>query len=165
MIRLRPDPQSLRDTETLVTTLRNLPLLLTRSDEDEIQGAILRGLAQNFVLQRAGNRGSWRPLAPRTQADRLRRGYPPSRPILKRTGDYRDSVIVAGHGDHYSQAWRSSSAFALEEGSESRLDVFHEGGTRIMPARPATEMDADGEAHLGRTIDAVLARLFARWGL
>ena len=34
----------------------------------------------------------WRPLAPSTRWDRLYRGYPPSHPILVRTGALRDSL-------------------------------------------------------------------------
>lgn len=49
-------------------------------------------VAQQFRSDGAQGGAPWAPLAPRTQAERRRRGLGPSRPILRRTGALLDSL-------------------------------------------------------------------------
>lgn len=162
IVELTPEGQN--DLAEFVATFGTLGFRITDADKDEIQESVLAQFAQSFVLQRSRS-GAWLPLAPITQRDRLHKGFPPSRPILERRGDYRDSVIVAGHGDHFSQTWRSAQVFELQEGGNSDLFTFHEAGTRYMPARSVVDLDDRAEDVIGLTMDSVLDRMFRRWGL
>ena len=47
-----------------------------------------------FATEGASTGQAWRPLAPATQADRRRGGFPPAHPILQRTGDLRRAVML-----------------------------------------------------------------------
>lgn len=64
----------------------------------------------------------WPQLAPSTQADRARKGFPPNEPLL-RTGELRDSI---GHTVGHGEAW---------VGSNSKIAVYQELGTRTIPPR------------------------------
>lgn len=162
MFRLIATSQSLRGVDEVARLFNNVALAVTQRDEDDMAAAIRHEFRRNFG-NHSSAQGPWAALAPSTIQDRLRLGFGPG-PTLVRTGNYRASFVSSG-AQHYSQAWRSSGLFALEEGSESVLATFHEGGTRRMPARPVTDLDSAAEGRIGRAVDQVLHRLFARRGL
>jgi phage gpG-like protein len=146
----------------MVQTFETLGLRLNSSDRDEIADSVAAGFAASF--RNEGSRGGrWPRLTFATQADRRRKGFPPARPILERTGSYRDS-FARRSSDHYEQWSQSARLVALESGSEHRLLDYLEGGTSRMPARPVTDLTDQNENEIGDTLDSVMARMFARWG-
>ena len=109
---------------------------------------------ENFTRQGSGA-GAWAPLVPATVGQRRAQGYAGNRPILVRRGDLRKSFVERG-GDHYERIWQSPVGLTVEVGSADPRAVFHERGTRTMPARSVTLLDdGQGEA-LFRLIDYVV---------
>lgn len=164
MFRLVPDPRGQRDLDSLARFFNTLGVRISGSDKEEIADAVHAGFAQNFVMQASGA-GPWAALKPRTVEQRRRLGFPGTRPILYRTGDYRDTFTEGGDPEHFSQAWNSSNRFVLEEGSESPLFPFHEGGTGTMAHRSVTDLTTHSERHIGDVIDDMLRRLMRSEGL
>jgi hypothetical protein len=68
----------------------------------------------------------WPQLSPFTQADRASRGFSPNEP-LKRTGELQESVV----GEAEIAAYGAVGVV----GSADPVAVFHEFGTKNMPAR------------------------------
>ncbi|PHK92923.1 hypothetical protein CR162_21365 [Pseudoroseomonas rhizosphaerae] len=107
-----------------------------RKVASKVEAAQRRGLRQGAAMMAATAKGmhgeyqpsdrvsnAWAPLAPRTVAERTRRGFSPDEPLL-RTGALRDSIGFSVQGDE-----------ALV-GSTSPLAVHHEKGTARIPPRP-----------------------------
>jgi hypothetical protein len=56
---------------------------------------IFRGIVAKAFATEGGSTGApWAPLAPRTQADRKRQGFPPAHPILQRTGKLMRALTI-----------------------------------------------------------------------
>lgn len=129
----------------------------TRGEQDEIDAAVREGFRQNFSFQ-GGPSGAWRPLAARTVLERIRLGYPGTRPILVRSGDYMRSFVNAGHRDHYAALERTGAGWRMVIGSEDeRVDEL-EGGTHKIPARPVTELSSWSESRIGDALDRIMNR-------
>lgn len=75
----------------------------------------------------------WKPLAPSTNRDRVKKGYPPAHPILERKGDLKASATVKGRS-HIRRYVAGTKG--IEVGSRDAKAAFHQYGTRRMPARP-----------------------------
>lgn len=71
----------------------------------------------------AGPFRSWAPLAEATKRDRVRKGYKEDEPLLRR-GDLRNSI-----------GWRVLDRHSVQIGSDSRIAVWQELGTRKIPPR------------------------------
>lgn len=124
----------------------SLALLQDEIDRNfQLQGALYQG--GGFTrpggafanLGRATTRKQpWKPLAPRTQEDRRRQGFPPKRPILIRTEKLR-------------------KGFKQKEISETQGSIvndvfyarFHQTGTKIMPARRIVGVTAESRKAIG----------------
>jgi len=154
--------KQMRDFER---TMNRLVQRLSDNDKREIRQSIADGFGRNFDEQRAGSGAGWAALRPATMADRLLQGFPPARPILQRTGDYRRTLEELDDPDHYSLARATDTTLILEEASNSPLYGIHEGGTPNMAARPAGELGAEAERLLGQTVDRLVTSLLDRSGL
>jgi hypothetical protein len=146
-------------------TMNRLIHRLSASDQREIRQSIAEGFGQNFENQSAGSGSPWAALRPATILDRERKGFPGSRPILERTGNYRSSLEDLDDPDHYSLSYSTDTSLYLEEASNSPLYGLHEGGRGRVPARPAGELGPAAESALGVTVDRVMEALLNREGL
>lgn len=63
----------------------------------------------------------WRPLAPATIRDRVRKGFPPG-PILQRTGDLRDSLVESNH----SRGCKGNTAQGWFIGTQVEYAKYHQ---------------------------------------
>ncbi len=104
----------------------------------------------------------WPQLAPSTQADREKKGFPANEPLL-RTGELRNSI-------EYTVIKRGEEA---EIGSNSDIAVYQELGTSTIPPRPFLSSSAAylekpiartlkglvGAAMIGRSINAEIAKI------
>lgn len=156
MITMRPTPATAQD---FASRLKNLRAVARPQPDlvEQVQGAILLEFAQNFETESAAG-FRWAKLAERTILDRLRQGYGAG-PILNRSGDYEASWTDADAADHISELEQRVGGWSLAEGSSHRLTIFHQQGTRRMPARPVNEVGASGQEKLRRVVDLWLIRL------
>ena len=146
MLTLKKTTQSEREWEQV----RKAFLRLTSprvSDLRPVQQAIRDGFADNFTHERSRG-GVWPALAASTARDRERKGYGAYHPILVRTGDYRDSFVNAANPDHVSKIERRSGSLRIYEGSNDYRVIWHELGTRFMPARPVLPLSSSAEQNL-----------------
>lgn len=165
MLRLVVNEAGIREMQELERTLSHLVTRLSSDDRRDIRERIAEGFGRNFDDQRSGAGVPWAPLRPSTMRDRLLHGFPKDRPILQRTGDYRDTLENLDNPDHYSLARATDGTLILEEASNSPLYGKHEGGEFKIPARPAGELSRESERLLGQTVDEVITRLLGRLGL
>lgn len=121
------------------------------------------GFAENFADERAGDEGGWEPLAPRTVAERIDRGYGGEHPILKRSGDYKDSFTNPSDPDHVEILEYSASGWDLFVGSQDdRVDILEVGGWHngsYVPARPVLYLGAEQEYRIGTILDEFFMNL------
>lgn len=127
--------------------------------QDEIGDAVRNGFYRSFNWQGSAG-GGWSPLAPSTVADRIRRGYPGTRPILVRTGSYLHTFTDRNNPEHVQRFERTGNGWALLVGSDDERAPWHEFGTARMPARPVTLQDID-ERRIQDVLDNILARIEA----
>ena len=99
-------------------------------------------IAQKFLGRQFATAGrefgaAWSPLAKSTQADRKRKGYKPSRPILVRRGWLRASVIEKRSANHQRTVTLHGVTLASSLKTKSGLNLLmlHQAGTAKMPAR------------------------------
>lgn len=122
-----------------------------------VADAVRWGFAENFADERAGDEGNWEPLAARTIAERIDRGYGGEHPILKRSSDYQDSFTNAYDADHVEILEFASSGWNLFMGSQDdRVDILEMGGWHngsYVPARPVLYLGADQEYLIERALD------------
>jgi len=95
----------------------------------EIAQLMRRAVEKNFEAEgrdESGRTGTWEPLAPSTQKQRARYKGPAlaAHPILEYTGRLKQSLHT-DHGPYHA---------AVQTGV--KYGVFHQTGTRKMPARP-----------------------------
>lgn len=116
---------------------------------DDFRGA-WEPMAEDFWKQNedtfAAEGPGWAPLAPATRWDRLYHGYPPSHPILVRSGALKDSLTDGtADGAIYEVYPREMSLGTELKTPDGRytLGMLHQTGTRPhknsphgMPARP-----------------------------
>lgn len=86
-----------------------------------------QALLGHYQREDTGPFPGWAELADSTQADRARHGYTPNDPLL-RDGTLRDSIDSA--------VVRQPLHYRLYVGSDSKLAVYQEQGTRHIPPRP-----------------------------
>lgn len=79
----------------------------------------------------------WAPLKEATMADRVRRGFPANKPLL-RTGELRDSIEWSG------PAWESETTCVGYVFSNDPIAVYQELGTVSIPPRPFIGLAAMG---------------------
>lgn len=165
MIRLIAREEDVRLARRQAEFFERLPQLIGSRQRRAVQSAVARGFQRNFSSQSGGTGRPWEPLALITQAERRRQGYAGARPILVRSGRYRDSLVNPDSPDHFSEVTQTATGIVFEEGSNSELVNFHEGGSRFYPPRPATELSQGSEDELGRVLDWIvesLERQYAR---
>lgn len=122
-----------------------------------IQETIRAAFDMAFTAE--GSAVRWAPLAPFTQRERRRLGYPPQHPILQRSGDYRRSFTEEGHPAHVSEWEAPAGIWQITEGSaDDRAEELEEGRWN-MPARPVTDLGEQGE----NLIAVTLEHLFDQW--
>jgi hypothetical protein len=108
-----------------------------------IERAVRFGFLSNFGRQSAGGGSAWAALAIRTQRERRWAGYPPTYPILVRSGSYMRSWTELGG---YRQMVYRSDGWDMQVASSDYRAVQHEFGVRSrnLPARPVGALaDAD----------------------
>lgn len=66
-----------------------------------VVGVFQQIVGRAFATEGASTGAPWRELAPRTQADRRRNGFPPAHPILERTGALKRALTI-GEGAYVS---------------------------------------------------------------
>jgi phage gpG-like protein len=126
------NPAILDDLARFIDKLSNPTPQITNRIED----AVRVGFAENFATESAGGT-PWEQLAPFTNADRVKKGFPAAHPILVRTGDYRDSFTDRNNPDAFMDFAATGDGWAMDIGSsDSRVEEL-EGGTSRIPARPA----------------------------
>lgn len=90
--------------------------------------------------------GSWPALAARTQADRVRKGFPAAHPILERTGRLKRSLTAEGDENAIYQAstneMRASSAVPYFKYHQSRAP------RKVIPRRAVISYTADQRSAL-----------------
>jgi len=138
---------------------------------DKVADRIRLGFQRNFESESGGGQ-PWESLAPMTIAerDRLRQehGWPitPEHPILRRTGELRQSVIEKGHPLHVCEISHDWSGVMVEVGSDDpRFEILHGGGRNesgaYVPPRPMTvlsDADIDGLQQVLEWIAGELAK-------
>lgn len=121
--------------------------------------AVRQGIAQRFYSQ-ASATGPWPALHRRTRAERRRLGFPPARPILRRTGSYFRSFTSRTDSAHSEEYKPRATGWRLNIGSDDRRVPILEGGLEKAPARPATLLSPLDEVRIGQALDRLYHRLF-----
>lgn len=109
---------------------------------------------QQFASEGGHGGRPWAPLAQRTILARRQIGLG-ARPILRRTGTLERSLTTLN-----SDALSVHTALQYRRGSLVEYGVFHQRGTRTMPARPPIELTNQDKEELVRPI-----RVYVRQGL
>lgn len=124
-------------------------LLLDFSANYEVEGGVF-------------SKGSkWPPLALSTVADRIRKGYGGWSPMLVRTGALKASVLMRGApGNVYSV-----NKTSLTMGSTYPTAVFHQFGTRKMPARTLVGLSWNRRSGIVARLNDYIQQTIAQSGL
>lgn len=137
-----------------------------QNEKRAIEDAVRAGFAENFNNESSGNNKRWRILAPRTNIDRQRRGFPTVHPILVRTGSYRASFTVAGSANSLVEEESSGGEWTMYVGSSDNRHILEFGGTTIIqgkqvyvPPRPATILSDQAESNIASVIERVIAQI------
>jgi len=127
---------------------------LSNREAEIVADTARRGIAANFEEERAPDGTPWAPLAPRTQEERRKgidaRGVPfrtgSRHPILKRTGDLKESFTDPRHPRNVTEVERGGGVTAVVLGAKDdprtpgRIETLHAGGFTEtgapVPARP-----------------------------
>jgi len=130
---------------------------------ERVESIVANVIAQVFEAEGGGS--EWAGLAYYTQAERVRLGYSPERPILVREGTYMDA-LTEPYSPYYVSEYESSGegSFIQRIGTTHPLFPWHEKGTEPphdMPARPATPVGDEFVyevivRHLNEYLDALL---------
>ncbi len=91
------------------------------------------------------------PLAVATRADRVRKGFPAARPILKRTGTLRDGAMIKSITDQ-EVVVENPVPYA----------VFHQNGTRKMPKREVLSTTDKIEKAINLVFGNYIGRLISK---
>lgn len=118
---------------------------LSKREAGLLADAGRRGLALNWENERSPDGGRWHPLAKFTQEQRRSLGFAAKRPILKRTGDLRDSFTSAGNPRNISDVGHLPGGVVVVIGAKEnpstpgRIQLLNYGGYtsagHIVPAR------------------------------
>lgn len=156
MIRLIADDRTRREIADFLRLADDLaapPVEAVRPVQETIRAAF------DFAFEREGGAEPWAPLAPYTQRERRRLGYPPQHPILQRTGSYRRSFSEEGDANHISEWEVAGGVWRIAEGSADERAQELEEGRWNMPARPVTDLGEAGE----NLIAVTLEQMFDAW--
>lgn len=156
VLRFTVAPQTIRNTNDLLRFFRRV----ANPDVGErrrIADAVRTGLADAFTAQGSA-RGAWPALRPRTVRERIRLGYPGTRPILIRSGALRASWVSRGSSDHVETYDNTGSGFTIGVGSKDIRAGTHElGNPRLnIPARPVRYLRPSAEQRLKDAITGVI---------
>ena len=153
---------------------------LSKREAEIVADTARRGIAVNFERQSAPDGTPWHPLAPMTQAERKRgidhRGIPfrvaPQHPILRRTGDLRDSFTDPRHPRNVTQVgwWNGDTVIVLgaedDPQTPDRIRKLHAGGLtetgRVIPPRPFVGLGDTALNQVGNQARAVLRQRIER---
>jgi len=148
-----------RDFLALLARIQQ-PSTIVRRD---VGRAVRRGIAENFVRERAGDGPAWAPLAPLTIRTRIRRGFGAG-PKLFNTGRLLRSYTEEFDRDHDQRFRSTATGYEMEYGSTDYRAAWHEGGTSRMPARPVLFLSSRSETDLSYSLANVHTRIFASAG-
>lgn len=158
MIRLTATPESRNATELreFFRRIRNPG----RGERHKLANVVRRGIGRNFTRQRAGDGPPWARLSSFTVAERRMLGYAGERPILTRSGVFRDSHTNPANPDHREEWETTADGYSVEIGSRDERDSLLQGGqigpSFVIPPRPVSLLDRQGENELGDTLDWIL---------
>ena len=132
---------------TKLTSMADLAahLLIRQEHLKEALKEVGEKLAEKAREKIGHQQEGWAPLAPSTEAEKVRQGYPEDAPLL-RTGELRDSIssrVVEGDT-------------AVDIGSTDKVSKLHEFGTVKMPPRPVF-------ATLVQENHEMATRIVAKW--
>lgn len=122
-----------------------------------IADGIRQQFQANFTRQGSGS-GNWAPLAPSTVEQRRRFGFAGNRPILVRSGSYRDSFVGRG-SDNYENIQTTGFGLIIDVGSDDRRGPWLERGTSKMPARSVTLLDDGQSNQLADLVEFVIGQI------
>lgn len=129
-------------------------------NQDRIEMSVRGGFAQNFQRETVGGGAPWPPLRPRTVRERTRAGFPPTNPILQRTGAYMRSWTERFG---FRQMEYNPNGWVMSVGSSHRNAPALEFGVRSrnLPARPVQYLDSQAERNIASALDDVVTRIIA----
>lgn len=148
------NPAVLDDLTRFVDRLSNPTPQFTAQIED----AVRAGFAQNFATESAGG-DPWEQLAFDTMLDRVVKGFPAAHPILVRTGDYRASFTDRQNSNAFMEFTATDDGWTMDIGSSDGRVEELEGGTRIIPARPAAVLSPDAENNVFAVLERLILQL------
>lgn len=131
-------------------------------DLNAIEMSVRYGFRNNFLRQSVGGGAPWAALRPRTQRERRAAGYPPTMPILRRSGAYSRSWTVMG-------GWRmlvySTAGWTLHVASDHAWAFAHELGdrSRNLPARPVRYLDDGSMRNIALTVERWVDRILTNF--
>ena len=159
-ITLKASSKNESNIKRAFTPFKRFSKLVMEELPEVVEDVVANVIADVFEFE--GPRTEWTALADYTQAERARLGYGPRRPILVREGTYRGALIDSRSPFYVSERESTGEgSFIQRIGTTHPLFPFHEEGTRLMPARPATPV---GDAfvyemiveHLNEYLDALM---------
>lgn len=140
-----------------------------QAEINKVGDAVRLGFQENFSGEKAGDGGSWKPLAPITQAKRAWLGYASQHPILVRTGSYRASFVQRGGVDHIEEFTTTGDGWQLVTGSRSDRHILEFGGSTTIdghvvdiPPRPVRFLSEQAEQRITSTLEYMLEQIRAR---
>ena len=89
---------------------------------------------------------------------RRRFGFAGNRPILVRSGSYRDSFVGRG-SDNYENIQTTGFGLIIDVGSDDRRGPWLERGTSKMPARSVTLLDDGQSNQLADLVEFVIGQI------
>lgn len=104
---------------------------------------IFRGIiAKAFASEGASTGAPWAPLAPSTQAERKRLGFPPAHPILQRTGKLMRALTI---GEGAAVVTTPASMRYIVSNQETPYFKYHQsrGARSRLPRRAPVLLTAD----------------------
>lgn len=130
---------------------------------EQVGEDLLGDFADNFATEGGGFGGwsSWAPLAASTVADRERHGYGGEHPILVRTGELMASTTVRGAPGNVFEVGPNS----LTVGTNDPKAVFHQFGTRKMPARVIVGLSWDRQSQIVNRLNTYIQAVARQQGL
>jgi hypothetical protein len=112
-------------------------------------------VAQAFASEGASTGAPWPPLAPSTQAERRRLGFPPAHPILQRTGTLKRALTV-GEGAFIATT-PTSMRYLVSQQTVPYFKYFH-GSRAILPRRVPTLLTPANRKRLWDSIQLYVTR-------
>ncbi len=132
--------QFFKDMEEMVSAInyanKKFPPKLEKAMND-IADIAIKHIEINYNSEGKYFGKPWKPLKKSTQAQRLRKGYNPTTPILVRRGRLRASVVSKNSVNHRRIVTKKGISVRSAAKTKSGLNLFdiHQKGTRRIPAR------------------------------